>query len=99
MFDRFSVDLGWILGVSGLIWVDLGWIWVDFGWILGGLGMDVGWPWRHYLAIRKKEFRDEFQITVTVYRRFGINLCNQLQYAARLLTPKIEFDRCSIDVR
>ena len=45
MFDRFSVDLGWILGVSGLIWggsgVDLGGSGVD----LGGFWVDPGWTW------------------------------------------------------
>ena len=34
MFNRFSVDLGWIwdgLGLGpGCIWVDLGWIWSGF---------------------------------------------------------------------
>ena len=39
------MDLGWILGVSGLIWggsgVDLG----GFGKILGGSWVDLGWIW------------------------------------------------------
>ena len=39
------MDLGWILGVSGLIWggsgVDLG----GFVWILGGSWVDLGWMW------------------------------------------------------
>ena len=45
IFDRFAVDLGWILGVSGLIWggsgVDLGGSGVD----LGGFWVDPGWTW------------------------------------------------------
>ena len=37
------------LGGAG---VDIGWIWEDFEWILGGLVMDLGGHWRHYLFIR-----------------------------------------------
>ena len=52
MFDRFSVDLGWILGVSGLIW---GGSRVDLGGIVALVrtssvdpevpGVDLGWIW------------------------------------------------------
>ena len=42
MFDRFSVDLGWIWDGSG---VDPGCIWVDLGWIWSGSGVDLELIW------------------------------------------------------
>ena len=32
--------------------VDLGGVGFDVGWVRAGVGVDLGWHWRHYLAIR-----------------------------------------------